>query len=202
MNHSSTSDSLLELNRLRAENAALRALLEAHGIGIPGIENEAVPDESQDESVNPEVSKRSPLSDKIALFMSLFQGRPDVYARRWESRNGRCGYSPASKNEWKKGVCLKPKGKCAECSHAEYPPYNEEAIAAHLSGSCVLGIYPLLQDERCRFLAIDFDEERWQDDVRMVAGTCRAQGVPCAVEVSRSGNGAHLWIFFWSRWRR
>ena len=196
MNHSSTSDSLLELNRLRAENAALRALLEAHGIGIPGIENEAVPDESQDESVNPEVSKRSPLSDKIALFMSLFQGRPDVYARRWESRNGRCGYSPACKNEWKKGVCLKPKGKCAECSHAEYPPYNEEAIAAHLSGSCVLGIYPLLQDERCRFLAIDFDEERWQDDVRMVAGTCRAQGVPCAVEVSRSGNGAHLWIFF------
>ena len=118
MNHSSTSDSLLELDRLRAENAALRALLEAHGIGIPGIENEAVPDESQDESVNPEASKRSPLSDKIALFMSLFQGRQDVCARRWESRNGRAGYSPACKNELRKGVCLKPKGKCAECAHA------------------------------------------------------------------------------------
>ena len=196
MNHSSTSDPLLELEHLRAENARLRSLLEAHGIGIPGIESEAVPDESQHESVNPEVSKRSPLSDRIALFLSLFQGRRDVYARRWESRNGRCGYSPACKNEWRRGVCLKPKGKCAECSHAEYLPYNEEAVAAHLSGGCVLGVYPLLRDETCRFLAIDFDEERWRDDVCMVADTCRAQGVPCVVEVSRSGNGAHLWFFF------
>ena len=181
-----------EVNRLRAENAMLRALLEAHGIAIPGsaaVEPEIPSDASA-------VSKRSSMAEKIALFMSLFQGRSDVYARRWESRNGRAGYSPACKNEWRKGVCIKPKGKCAECSHAAYAPYDANAVTAHLSGSQILGIYPLLTDETCRFLAIDFDDERWSDDVRMVADTCRTREIPCSVEVSRSGNGAHLWIFF------
>ena len=196
MNNSFTSDSFLELDRLRVENAMLRSQLEAHGIEIPEVSANVVPEESKDKSVVLEVSKRSPISDKIALFMSLFQGRQDVYARRWEGRNGRSGYSPACKNEWRRGVCLKPKGKCADCSHAAYLPYDADAVAAHLSGTCVLGIYPLLQDETCRFLAIDFDEERWREDVQMVAGTCRTQGIPCFVEVSRSGNGAHLWFFF------
>lgn len=186
-----------ELERLRAENKALRALLRAHGIGIPEAPTVAVSDEPpQDDPVSPTVSKHSPLSDKATLFMSLFQGRRDVYARRWESRNGRSGYSPACKNEWRKGVCLKPKGKCADCSNAEYLTYDENAVGAHLSGRCVLGIYPLLRDETCRFLAIDFDEEHWRDDVRMVAGTCKSHSVPCSIEVSRSGNGAHLWLFF------
>ncbi len=196
MSNSSTNDPLLELERLRAENARLRSLLEAHGIEVPGAAAKTSSTESPVDPVILKASKRSPIADKIALFMSLFQGRPDVYARRWESKNGRSGYSPGCKNEWRKGVCLKPKGKCAECTHAEYFPYDENAVAVHLSGNCVLGVYPLLQDETCRFLAIDFDEERWRDDVRMVADTCRAQGVPCAVEVSRSGNGAHLWVFF------
>lgn len=196
MDNSFTSDPLHELDRLRAENEMLRALLQAHGIELPEVSANAVPEASKGNLGTSEVSKRSPLSDKIALFMSLFQGRQDVYARRWESRNGRSGYSPACKNEWQKGVCLKPKGKCADCSHAAYLPYDADAVAAHLSGRCVLGIYPMLKDETCRFLAIDFDEERWRDDVQMVANTCRAQGVPCSIEVSRSGNGAHLWIFF------
>lgn len=195
--NTSTSVLLGEIERLRTENTRLRSLLEAHGIGIPEAAADAVSDERpQDDPVQPTVSKRSPLPERIALFMSLFQGRREVYARRWESRNGRSGYSPTCKNEWVRGVCLKPKGKCAECSFAAYLPFDENAVAAHLSGGCVLGVYPLLPDETCRFLAIDFDEEHWRDDVRMVAGTCRVQGVPCAVEVSRSGNGAHLWIFF------
>lgn len=187
-----TNDSLLEMDRLRAENARLRALLQAHGITVPGdavVEPEIPSDASA-------VSKRSPTADKITLFMSLFLGRPDVYARRWEGRNGRAGYSPACKNEWRRGICIKPKGKCADCAHAQYLPYDTSAVAAHLGGSCVLGIYPLLRDETCRFLAIDFDEERWRDDVRITADTCRVRDVPCSVEVSRSGNGAHLWIFF------
>ena len=127
--------------------------------------------------------------------MSLFQGREDVYARRWESKNGGSGYSPACKNEWRKGVCLKPRGKCRDCAHAEYLPYDASAVAAHLAGRCVLGVYPLLRDETCHFLAIDFDEERWRNDVRMVSATCQAQNAPCSVEVSRSGNGAHLWKY-------
>ena len=185
-------EKLRELNRLRAENAMLRALLQAHGIAIPGGDAataNAVAEVSA-------VSKRSPIADKITLFMSLFQGREDVYARRWEGKNGRAGYSPVCGNEWRKGVCIKPKGKCGECGHAAYLPFDENAVAAHLSRSCVLGVYPLLRDETCRFLAIDFDEERWRDDVRMAADTCRAQGIPCSVEISRSGSGAHLWIFF------
>ena len=187
---------MCELDRLRAENARLRALLREHGIAIPETPCDAVPAESHDAPAPPPLSKRSPAADRIALFLSLFQGRLDVYARRWESRNGRAGYSPACKNEWRKGVCLKPKGKCADCSHAEYMPYDKNAVAAHLSGRCVLGIYPLLPDETCRFLAIDFDEAGWRDDVRAVYTICQAQGIPCSIEISRSGNGAHLWFFF------
>ena len=196
MNSFLSSDPLLELDRLRKENTRLRALLQAHGIELSEVSANAVPEESKETSVTAEVSKRSPLPDKIALFMSLFLGQRDVYARRWESRNGRSGYSPACNNEWRKGICPKPKGKCADCSQASYLPYDADAIAAHLSGACVVGIYPLLQDETCRFLVIDFDEDRWRDDVQMTAATCRAKGVPCSIEVSRSGNGAHLWIFF------
>ena len=192
----STNEPQLELDRLRTENAMLRSLLREHGIEIPKASIGTFPGKSGSACANRNVSKRSPLADRIDLFLSLFQGRPDVYAHRWESRNGRSGYSPACKNEWQKGVCLKPKGKCADCSHAMYLPYDESAAAEHLSGRCVLGIYPLMQDETCRFLAIDFDEEGWRDDVRMVARACRTHDVPCSIEVSRSGNGAHLWIFF------
>ena len=185
-------EKLCEINRLRAENAMLRALLQAHDIAIPVDDA----DRAYATTEVSEVSKRSPMADKIALFMSLFQGRADVYARRWEGKNGRAGYSPVCGNEWRKDVCIKPKGKCGECCHAAHLPFDENAVAAHLSGSCVLGVYPLLRDETCRFLAIDFDEEYWRDDVRMVADTCGVQAIPCSVEISRSGHGAHLWIFF------
>lgn len=181
-----------EIEQLRTENAELKALLHAHGIALPTAKTPVEPAIHTDEAV----TKSSPLADKVALFMSLFQGRPDVYARRWESKDGRAGYSPECRNEWKPGVCLKPQGKCADCSHADYLCYDADAIAAHLSGRCVLGIYPLLLDETCRFLAIDFDEENWRGDVHMVAKTCRNNDIPCSIEISRSGNGAHLWLFF------
>ena len=192
----STRDSLHELERLRTENARLRALLQAHGIEIQEDTVQRGSDEPQTLAADTKVSKRSDMMDKIDLFISLFQGRTDVYARRWEGKNGRSGYSPVCGNEWRRGVCIKPKGKCGDCGHAAYLPYDADAIAAHLSGRCVLGVYPLLRDGTCHFLAIDFDGEHWRDDVRIAADTCRAQGIPCSVEISRSGNGAHLWIFF------
>lgn len=136
------------------------------------------------------------MAEKTALFLSLFQGRSDVFARRWEGKNGRAGYSPACKNEWKPGICLKPKGKCVNCAHAEYCAYDAAAIESHLRGKAVLGIYPLLQDETCHFLAIDFDEESWRADVAMTVQAARESAIPCSLEISRSGNGAHLWIFF------
>lgn len=190
----SIDDLMREIEQLRTENDMLKMLLKENGINLPIIvADSSLQDESPDYAT---VTKRSPLPERIALFLSLFQGRPDVYARRWESKNGRSGYSPVCKNEWKPGVCLKPKGKCADCSHAEYCAYDENAIESHLSGRYVLGVYPLLSGETCRFLAIDFDEENWRSDVHMVSAACRENDIPCSVEVSRSGNGAHLWIFF------
>lgn len=186
-------DMLQELEALRSENQRLHQLLKTYGIAIPDTaknEKAAIPEATT------AVTKRNSLADKISLFMSLFHGRPDVYARRWESKDGRAGYSPVCLNEWKPGICLKPKGKCADCKQADYAAYDTGAIATHLSGRCVLGIYPLLNDETCHLLAIDFDEENWRTDVQMVAQTCRRNGIPCSVEISRSGNGAHLWIFF------
>lgn len=100
-----------EIEQLRAENAELKALLHAHGIALSTAKTSAEPAIHTDEAV----TKRSPLADKVSLFMSLLQGRPDVYARRWESKDGRAGYSPVCRNEWKPGVCLKPKGKCTDC---------------------------------------------------------------------------------------
>lgn len=190
------NDLMQEIEQLRAENDILKMLLKENGIALPITVSDADFSMNEEAPSDTVITKRSPLPEKIALFLSLFHGRPDVYARRWESKNGRSGYSPACKNEWKPDMCLKPKGKCADCSHAEYCTYDADAIESHLCGRYVLGIYPLLQDETCHFLAIDFDEENWRTDVQMVSSACRDNGIPCSIEISRSGNGAHLWIFF------
>ena len=142
----STTDDLMRENaQLRSENTLLKSLLQANGIALPVIASDDCSASHDDMSMDIAVTKRSPLPDRISLFLSLFQGRPDVFARRWESKNGRSGYSPACRNEWKHGVCLKPKGKCADCSHAEYCAYDTAAVESHLSGCHVLGIYPLLE---------------------------------------------------------
>ena len=192
----STDNLMREIEHLRDENARLRDLLRAHGIPLPVTTQDADSTAELKASSTPVVTKGSPIAEKAALFLSLFQGRRDVYARRWEGKNGRAGYSPACRNEWKPGICLKPKGKCAECAHAEYCAFDAVVVEAHLRGKAVLGVYPLLQDETYRFLAIDFDEESWRADVAMTVQAARESDIPCAVEISRSGNGAHLWIFF------
>ncbi len=149
------------------------------------------------------VHHRSSPEAKIALFRSLFRGRDDVYARRFESRKtGKCGYSPACGNEWVRGICEKPKIKCANCPHQAFLPVTNDAIRWHLSGcddaggDFVMGVYPMLRDETCFFLAADFDKEHWQEDIEAVRDACRRLGLPAAVERSRSGRGGHLWLFF------
>ncbi len=141
--------------------------------------------------------------EKIALFRSLFLGREDVYPTRFESRKtGRAGYSPACANEWVRGLCDKPKVKCAVCPNRRLLPVTDEVIRWHLSGKddrgrdFVMGVYPLLLDESCFFLAMDFDDEAWQKDAAAVWHACRQRELPAALERSRSGNGAHLWLFF------
>jgi superfamily II DNA or RNA helicase len=149
------------------------------------------------------ITNSSPSADKVALFRSLFAGRPDVFPVRWENRKaGRSGYAPACANEWAKGICGKPKVKCGECPHQAFIPTSDDIIEKHLrggnlrEGNFVAGVYPLLQDETCWFLAADFDKEDWADDTRALLDTCRAKGVPAALERSRSGNGGHVWVFF------
>jgi superfamily II DNA or RNA helicase/very-short-patch-repair endonuclease len=149
------------------------------------------------------VDQRSSPEAKIALFRALFRGREDVYARRFESRKtGRAGYQPVCGNEWVQGVCEKPRIKCSDCPHQRFLSVTDETIRWHLSGQddngkgFVMGVYPMLQDESCFFLAVDFDNEGWQDDAKAFWETCRELSIPAVLERSRSGNGAHSWIFF------
>jgi hypothetical protein len=145
----------------------------------------------------------SPPTRKIALFRSLFRGREDVYPRRFESRKTeRTGYQPVCANEWVRGICEKPRIKCSDCSHQRFLSVTDNTIWWHLSGQddegkdFVMGIYPMLQDETCFLLAVDFDKEGWREDAKAFWETCRDLKVPAALERSRSGNGAHIWIFF------
>lgn len=152
------------------------------------------------------VTAMSPTGEKVALFRRLFAGREDVFPLRWDNRkNGRGGYAPACGNEWKHGLCGKPQIKCGECAHQAFLPVTDEVIDRHLRGSAptrsgasdyVAGVYPLLADESCRFLAADFDKASWAEDALAMMETCRLRGVPAALERSRSGNGGHVWIFF------
>ena len=149
------------------------------------------------------VTFRSPAAAKIALFRSFFRGREDVYPLRFESRRtGRSGYSPACSNEWVRGVCEKPRIKCSDCPHRRFLPVTDEVIGWHLTGRddrgqpFVMGLYPMLRDETCYFLAADFDGERWGVDAGAWMETCRRLGVPAILERSRSGSGGHVWLFF------
>ncbi len=136
-------------------------------------------------------------AEKVALFIDLFGTRRSVYPKRWENeKTGKSGYSPACDNEWRPNVCYKPKVKCAECLHQRFPPLDERAVEAHLRGTHTLGIYAIGSDDNCRFLAADFDGEGWRDDVLAYREAAERVGVTVAIERSRSGNGAHAWIFF------
>ncbi|MGC2062342.1 MAG: hypothetical protein WA610_05140 [Thermodesulfovibrionales bacterium] len=137
------------------------------------------------------------MNSKITLFRSLFRGREDVYPKLWVSKKtGAKGYSPVCGNEWISGVCRKPAIRCGECSNRKLLPVTDDIIRKHLEGAITIGTYPMLQDETCCFIAIDFDKESWQDDVKAFAQTCRSRNIPAAIERSRSGNGCHVWIFF------
>ncbi len=181
------------LERLRAENARLVALLESHGIEW------RLPDEPpkvEPVSSTPLLVSSLDTDAKLALFRRLFRGRADVFPVRWESKAGKSGYSPACANEWRPGVCEKPRIKCGDCTYRRLLPLTDQVLYKHLAGEIVIGVYPLLPDDTCYFLAVDFDEADWREDVTAFAQSCRELGVPVALEISRSGNGAHAWIFF------
>ncbi len=143
--------------------------------------------------------------EKIVLFMDLFQGRRDFFPKRWDNqKTGKSGYSPACQNEWVRGVCKKPQIKCSECLNQAFIPVTEQVIRKHFTGEKIgdsrrdytIGVYPMLKDETCWFLAVDFDKEQWKRDASAYLETCRIRNVPASLERSRSGNGGHIWIFF------
>jgi superfamily II DNA or RNA helicase len=129
--------------------------------------------------------------------LDLFRARPDVFPKRWENpKTGKSGYSPACSNEWVKPVCQKPKIRCTDCQNQKFLPLDLNAIESHLRGAVTIGTYAIRSDDSCVFLACDFDETSWKADVTTFRETGRSLGIEVLVERSRSGNGAHAWIFF------
>ena len=187
------------VEELEKENQELRRQL-----GYPERIQSVVPKLSTIETIQDTaaVHMKSTPEEKIRLFRSLFRGREDVFARRWYSvQKEKGGYAPVCANEWKCGVCIKPKGKCSKCENRVLVPLDDTTIYKHLSGKDangqdVIGLYPILADDTCYFLAIDFDDGAWQENVSAVRCVCSEWGIPCGVERSRSGEGAHLWVFF------
>lgn len=183
---------LAELDRqlltTRSRVEELRASLRAqNGSGViapdPGVIGDCQAPKSQ--------------TEKVRLFRSLFRGRESVFPTRFVSkRTGAAGYAPACANKFVRGVCDLPRIKCGECSNQAFTRVDDQVVLDHLRGRHVMGVYPMLEDETCWFLAIDFDGSSWQDDVGAVVETGRTLELPMAVERSRSGNGAHVWFFF------
>lgn len=171
---------------LQAENERLRRLLDpTHREVMPPSE----PPPTKVTSALGGIDTQSSESAKIALFRSLFRGREDVYAYRWDGRDGRSGYSPALRDGARRQKGQRPDAEVLL-------PLEDDVVRGHLVGRRVIGVYPLLKDETCWFLAIDFDKSTWQSDVEEVMESCERLGVPASIERSRSGRGGHLWIFF------
>jgi superfamily II DNA or RNA helicase len=181
---------LLEIESLRLENHELK-------LQLKNLSSEMEPVQPTAQADLPTVHQYSTVSDKLALYRSYFRGREDVYPVRWVGKQGKTGYSPVCGNEWTT-VCQKPKVKCSACTNQKFLPVTDEVISKHLDAreDRTIGIYPMLSDETCWFLAMDFDKQNWQEDAAAVMKTCKEKDITAALERSRSGNGGHIWIFF------
>lgn len=189
---------------LHKENEVLKSLLKIHG-----VEYETRMKEDMNKPIYSLVSVPTitlSIDERIRLFQSLFKGREDVFARRWFSKTtGKSGYQPVCINEWKQGLCDKKKYRCAICPNRNFAPLTTQDMYRHLEGKdeycCdVVGLYAIMQDNNCAFLCADFDDKNckygYKEDVLAYVGVCREWLIPYAIERSRSGNGAHVWIFF------
>lgn len=197
-----------ELETVKEENCVLRRLLKEHGVEYDLTSNEGDAQESEEKKYSDieYPSVKLGVQERVALFCSLFRGREDVFARRWFSKTtGKSGYQPVCVNEWRRGVCDKKKFKCADCPNRSFAPLGYADIYNHLEGKDeqehdVVGLYAIMPDNNCAFLCTDFDDKSckhgYKDDVKAFVGVCRDWAVTYSIERSRSGKGAHVWIFF------
>lgn len=201
-----------ELNHLRQENASLRAeiaqLKSASSI-VQVAENPARYSVSESISATKSISGSKPISasetispslpvkgdSRVKLFLSVFRARDDVYAERWQKNDGTTNYSPAKSHDWNSHT-RNERGKLQCGPNCQLLPLTEKVLQEHLNGQRTVGIYPLLKDETCWLLAVDFDDAEWNEDALAFLETCDAQRVPAYLERSRSGTGGHVWIFF------
>ena len=188
---SSSRDVGRRIAELEAENRRLRDLL-----GLDREDRASAPATWEPtlfpESLasHPRVTQRSPSEDKVALFRSLFRGRDDVHALRWDNqRTGKSGWGPAVKGGW--ANTRRP--------DRELLPFTDTVAEEHLAGKVHVGLYPLGRDDKCHLVACDFDGPGWGLDSLAYLDAARAAGIPAALERSRSGDGGHVWIFFRDR---
>lgn len=209
----------LKIEKLESKVSYLRGLLDdakipykEHNTELSNINTENQGDRIIPEHITPEHAK---------YFYSIFKGRMDVYSKRAGKPNpktGKTGYYTQCWNFWKNGICPKKDGKkikCGECENRQYKQLSGNVIMSHLIGeredaSDVIGLYPMFPDETCNFLVFDFDnhddktsgddhantDEEWIDEVNAMRNICKNNQVDILVERSRSGKGAHIWIFF------
>ena len=209
--------STLSESNINFKNQLLLLISEKNGPVENSSDNAVISDSNQakyeiqlncnDEFSLEPVSKKSSPQEKINLFKSLFIGREDVFALRWFNfKSGKSGYSPVCENKWQSSKCDMKKHSCADCPFKLPVRLSEQYIFNHLAGrdfACrdVIGLYPLMEGDLCQFLALDFDNHgnnisQWKSDILAVKKVCNEYSIPSYMEISRSGNGIHLWIFF------
>ena len=180
------AEALAEAAELRDENARLRGLLGLENRRDDGHRHGWTPTLFTRPTESAPIDGTASIDERVTLVRTLFGARSDVFAIRWENAStAKSGWSPAIRGGWGNKRATK-----------EYVPLTDEILARHLRGEVTIGVYPLLPSDSCTLLACDFDQGTWALDALAYLDACHRGAVPAALERSRSGNGAHVWVFF------